>query len=303
MNVINKKIIITGGCGFIGSNLADELVDQGAIVSVIDIADSVYKNNKIKYYKRNIQDDAIDSIFEKENPNIVIHLAAQTSVATSIINPKLDCLSNIYGTLNIIENCKKYNIQKLIVASSAAVYGTPQYLPVDEKHPLNPLSYYGLSKKVMEEYVKMSDLNYVIFRFSNVYGPRQSYNGESGVVSIFINNLLKNKDVVIYGNGDQYRDFIYVKDIVDCIVKSIDDKYKKLTLNVSTETKITITELCNMIKLIVKSKQNPIYKKQRIGDIKESILCNKRMLSLGFKVNTPIEKGLEETVYFSTNNE
>lgn len=293
------NILVTGGSGFIGSNLVDELIEQGFEVCVIDKCKPNYKNNKATYYEIDITSDYMANVFKQEKPDVVIHLAAQASVSVSVKDPKLDCMSNIYGTLNIIENCKKYNVKKLIAASTAAIYGTPKYLPVDEEHELNPMAPYGLSKKVMEEYIQMSGLDYVIFRFSNVYGPRQAYDGEAGVVSIFINNIFQNKDIVIYGDGEQYRDFIYVKDLVKCIVQSFDEKYKKQILNLSTQTKVTINELLDTIKAITGSSIEPLYKEERLGDIKESILCNKKMLQSGFIANTPLQKGLEETITFS----
>jgi UDP-glucose 4-epimerase len=291
-------ILVTGGCGFIGSNLVDELIEQGREVCVIDLCKPNYKNNKASYYIMDIASDDVEQVFAQEKPDYVIHLAAQASVSVSVKNPKLDCMSNIYGTLNIIENCKKYNIKKLIAASTAAIYGAPQYLPVDEIHELNPTAPYGLSKKVMEEYIQMSGLDYVIFRFSNVYGPRQAYGGEAGVVSIFINNLLQNKEVVIFGDGEQYRDFIYVKDLVKCIIRTLDDSYKKEIFNLSTQTKISINELLNTLKIITGSSMKPIYKEQRPGDIKESILCNKKMLEQGFVTNISLLEGLKETFEF-----
>ena len=196
------KVLVTGGSGFIGSNLVDELVEQGFEVCVLDMCKPNYKNDKAKYYILEITSDDVEKIFLQEKPDYVVHLAAQASVSVSVKDPKLDCMSNIYGTLNIIENCKKYNVKKMLAASTAAIYGAPEYLPVDEDHELNPMSPYGLSKKVMEEYIKMSGLNYVIFRFSNVYGPRQAFGGEAGVVSIFINNLIQNKEITIFGDGN-----------------------------------------------------------------------------------------------------
>lgn len=292
------KVLVTGGSGFIGSNLVDELIEQGFEVCVVDMCKPNYKNDKAKYYILEITSDDVEKIFLQEKPDYVVHLAAQASVSVSVKDPKLDCISNIYGTLNIIENCKKYNVKKIIVASTAAVYGSPKYLPVDEGHELNPMSPYGLSKKVMEEYIQMSGLDYVIFRFSNVYGPRQAYEGEAGVISIFINNLIQNKEIIIYGDGEQYRDFIYVRDLVKCITQSLEEKYKKEIFNLSTQTKISINELFNILKTVTGNSIKPIYKKERVGDIKESILCNKKMLQAGFTANTILEDGLKETFEF-----
>ena len=169
----------------------------------------------------------MDEVFEQEKPNYVIHLAAQTSVNYSISNPCIDADMNILATIKLLETCKKYNVKKFVTASSAAVYGKPQYLPIDENHPTEPISPYGLSKLTMEKYIKLSDLPYIIFRFSNAFGPRQNSSKESGVVAIFDKAMRNNEPINIYGDGSQIRDFIYVEDIANICVKVIESKKKR----------------------------------------------------------------------------
>jgi UDP-glucose 4-epimerase len=211
------KVLVTGGAGFIGSNLVDRLIEKKYEVVIIDNLSTGKKehiNKNATFYKADISSNEIEDIFKKENINIVIHTAAQIDVQKSINDPIYDCKNNIIGTLNILEACKKHKIEKLVYSSSAAVYGQPDYLPVDEEHPINAMSGYGISKHTPEHYINMySDiygLNASILRYSNVYGPRQDPKGEGGVISIFVDKMLNNEEPIIYGDGEQTRDFIYV---------------------------------------------------------------------------------------------
>ncbi|MBW5397738.1 NAD-dependent epimerase/dehydratase family protein, partial [Brachyspira pilosicoli] len=210
-------ILITGGAGFIGSHIADILIQNNYKVIIADNLSTGKKeniNNKALFYNIDIKNyNDLEAIFNNNKIEYIIHLAAQVSVPNSIRNPINDANENIIATLNIIELSKKYNIKKIIASSSAAVYGIPKKLPIDELHNTVPISYYGLSKLTMEKYLILSNLNYIICRFSNVYGPRQTPHGEAGVISIFMDNAINNKDLNIFGNGKQTRDFIYVEDI------------------------------------------------------------------------------------------
>lgn len=294
----NKNILITGGAGFIGSHIADELITQGFNVSIIDNL-STGKieniNDKAIFYKADIVIDDLNNIFEKEKPSIVIHLAAQVSVSNANKNPAYDAKENIIGTLNILEYCKKYNTDKMIAASSAAVYGE-QEVPIKEDVILQPMSNYGLSKLTMEKYIQLSGVPYIICRFSNVYGERQNAFGEAGVVSIFSDAMLNNKDVFIDGDGEQSRDFVYVKDIANLIYKLCSSDIKNEILNVSTNTSCTINELFKTMANVYGYKKEPIYREARIGDIKESILSNSKVnyiLNNKF-IYTNIENGLSK---------
>lgn len=294
----NKTILVTGGSGFIGSNLVDELISQDFKVIVIDKESPKFKNKEAKYYIMNLANEKIAKVFEENKIDIVVHLAAQTSVNISVKDPKQDSTDNILATLNLLECCKKHKVSKIVASSSAAVYGEPVSLPISEEHPLVPMSPYALSKCTMESYIKLSGLDYIIYRFSNVYGPRQANSSESGVISIFTNNMINNRATTIYGDGEQYRDFIYVKDIVNCIIKSLDFKFKNEIVNLSTNTKITINELCNILKGLTNCTLQPIYLEKREGDIKESILDNTKMKKFGLSADTELNDGLKQTIDF-----
>ena len=291
-------ILITGGAGFIGSHIADILIQNNYKVIIADNLSTGKKeniNNKAIFYNIDIKNyNDLENIFNNNKIEYIIHLAAQVSVPNSIRNPINDANENIIATLNIIELSKKYNIKKIIASSSAAVYGIPKKLPIDELHTTIPISYYGLSKLTMEKYLILSNLNYIICRFSNVYGPRQTPHGEAGVVSIFMDNAINNKDLNIFGDGKQTRDFIYVEDIAKMFLFFIEKNISNEILNISTNNSININELANTIINISKSNIKINYLEKRDGDIDDSILDNKKLLNL-ININfTTIDEGLKK---------
>ena len=291
-------ILITGGAGFIGSHIADILIQNNYKVIIADNLSTGKKdniNNKAIFYNIDIKNyNDLENIFNNNKIEYIIHLAAQVSVPNSKRNPINDANENIIATLNIIELSKKYNIKKIIASSSAAVYGIPKKLPIDELHTTIPISYYGLSKLTMEKYLILSNLNYIICRFSNVYGPRQTPHGEAGVVSIFMDNAINNKDLNIFGDGKQTRDFIYVEDIAKIFLFFIEKNISNEILNISTNNSININELANTIISISKSNIKINYLEKRDGDIDDSILDNKKLLNL-ININfTTIDEGLKK---------
>ncbi len=278
-----SNILITGGLGFIGSHVVDCFVENGHNVWVIDNESSLnsgYRNNKAIYIKEDIRSDKLEEIFRDIHFDACIHLAAQASVTSSVKDPINDASVNILGSINIIQLCKKYNCGKMLVASSAAVYGNPKYLPVDEEHPTEILSPYGLSKLTMEKYIQLSGVPYIICRFSNVYGERQNAFGEAGVVSIFSDAMQNNKDVFIDGDGEQSRDFVYVKDVANIIYKLCSSDIKNEILNVSTNTSCTINELFKTMAKVYGYEKEPIHRESRIGDIKNSTLDNTHLMQV-----------------------
>lgn len=294
-----SNILITGGLGFIGSHVVDCFIENGHNVWVVDNGSSLnsgYRNNKAIYIKEDIRSDKLEGIFQNTHFDFCIHLAAQASVTSSVKDPINDASVNILGSINIINLCKKYNCTKIIAASSAAVYGNPKYLPIDENHSTDVLSPYGLSKLTMEKYVQLSGVPYIICRFSNVYGERQNAFGEAGVVSIFSDAMQNNKDVYIDGDGEQSRDFIYVKDVANILYEICSSEIKNETFNISTNTSCTINELFKTMAKVYDYRKEPIHRESRIGDIKESILSNSKVnyiLNNKF-IYTNIENGLSK---------
>lgn len=271
-------MIVTGGAGFIGSHIVDLLIEKGYEVVVIDnLSRGKLENINLKasFYDIDIRDELIENIFIKENPDYVIHEASQISVSNSIKDPILDAEINIVGTINILEACKKSKVKKIVYPASAAIFGEPEYLPIDEQHPLNMLSPYGASKHTVEHYLevynKLYGIDYISLRCSNVYGSRQDYNGEGGVVSIFWNRMIKGENPIVFGDGEQIRDFIYVKDVARATIIAMENSINGI-FNVCSGTKTSINMLFNTINKIIDKKIKPIYAPYKTGDIKKSFM-------------------------------
>lgn len=298
------KVLVTGGAGFIGSHVTEELLKHNFSVVIIDNFVTGFPTNvpeNVKLYPMDLNDAEIEYVFQKEMPDYVIHLAAQASVIVSMHNPHLDFLTNTAGTVNILHLSKKYNVKKLLFASTAAVYGEPMYLPIDEGHLIHAESFYALSKYSAESYIehysKFNQLSSCILRFSNVYGPRQNEKGEAGVISIFINRLIEDKEVNIF-DGSQTRDFVFVKDVASaCRLALCSDA--KGVFNISSCTEIEIEKLYYQIAKIAGKNTQPIYQPKREGEIEKSVLDNRRALQeLSWKVQYSLRKGLEETIQY-----
>lgn len=303
------RVLVTGGAGFIASHIADGLVKLNYDVSIVDNLSAGKKeniNNKARFYKYDITNyDALRLIFKIEKPEVVIHHAAQIDVQTSINRPAFDSDNNIIGTINVLECCRENGIRKIIYSSSAAAYGNPKYLPIDENHPVNPISFYGISKHTPEHYIKIYseiyDMKYTIFRYANVYGKRQDSQGEGGVISIFINRLLNNKPSFIYGDGEQTRDFIYVKDVAGANIEAL-TKGDNQIINISTNKPISINGLYEKIEKISGINIKPIYKPKRGGDILNSYLNNTKAKNvLAWEDRYTLENGLIETINYYKN--
>src|SRR4030067_347000 len=213
------KGLVTGGAGFIGSHVVDALISAGYEVVVVDdlsTGNLANLNPAATFYQMDIRSQQLAEVFEKERPAYVDHHAAQMDVRRSIADPLFDAEVNVIGSINLIECCRRYGVKRLIyISTGGAVYGEPEYLPCDEAHPINPICPYGASKHTVEHYLFMYQQNYGleynVLRYPNVYGPRQDPHGEAGVVAIFTGQMLDDKQVVINGDGEQPRYFVYVE--------------------------------------------------------------------------------------------
>ena len=219
------KVILTGGAGFIGSHIADELIDKGAKVIVIDdLSSGVLANvpKGVEFLNLSIADQKLSNILNDFKADMLIHCAAQASVSNSINSPHFDAEVNILNGLRIVDFAMKSDVKSYVYLNTGgALYGEPKYLPCDEGHPINPISPYGLSKWTLENYFHIllsASAKFTSLRLANVYGPRQDPAGEAGVVAIFAQKMLDGKDVKIFGNGDQSRDFVYVKDVAESVI-------------------------------------------------------------------------------------
>lgn len=302
------KVIVTGGAGFISSHVVDLLIDNNYEVCIIDnLTHGSVKNinKKAKFYEMDIRDAKLKEIFQIEKPDYVIHNAAQISVPASIDDPMNDASINIMGTINVLEACSSVNVKKIIYPASAAIFGEPSYLPIDEAHPLEMLSPYGVTKHTVEHYLKvykgLYNIDYVALRCANVYGPRQDSSGEGGVIAIFCEKLLKDEIPYIYGDGNQIRDFVYVKDVAKAYLMALNSDISGI-YNVSTNVKITINELFKIINKLLNKNISCIYTDERKGDIRESYMAyNKIEKKIGWKPETSITEGLEETLSYYAN--
>ena len=298
--MFKEKVLITGGAGFIGSHLTDDCVKQGYNVVVVDNLSSGIKENinpDAKFYHVDIRSEQLIDVMAKEKVDYVFHLAAQVDVQVSVDNPQLDTSVNVLGTFNVLEGCKRGHVKKVIFSSSAAVYGEPKYLPIDEKHPLEPTSLYGLNKKIGENYFPFYQreygLDYVVLRYANVYGPRQRSDGEGGVVSIFINNFLNGKTVKIYGDGNQTRDFLYVDDVVSANLSALQYGCNRV-VNVGTGIQTSINELYDYIGGHFNIHYKAAHYKEKPGDIRNNILSIKYVQSaLNWKPKYSLAEGLQ----------
>ena len=299
-----EKVLITGGSGFIGSHVVDKFIANNYEVVVVDnLVTGNYKNidgKKITFVNEDIRNiKKLEEIFVSNKISHVIHMAAQVSVSASVENIKYDAEENIIALINILELSKKYGIKKVLFSSTAAVYGIPEEVPSKENNKTNPLSPYGLSKLVGEEYLKMYSklfgVNYVILRYANVYGPRQSAHGEAGVVSIFNDKIKEKSDIFIEGDGNQTRDFVYVKDVANANYLCTVEDVKNEILNVSTNTEISIVNLFNTMKKYSGYEKEALHKEERIGDIRHSKLDNSKLKSLtSWEPKFDLENGLKE---------
>jgi len=307
--------MVTGGAGFIGSHLVDSLLERDCEVVVVDNLNTGKRENVnagARFYKMDIREEDIRGVLQRERPKAVFHLAAQVDVGFSLAEPALDADINIVGTINLLESCCRCGVKKIVYASSAAVYGNPRYLPVDEKHPLVPESGYGVSKQVVESYLelyrRLYGVNYIVLRYANVYGPRQDAAGEGGVVAIFTDRLLRGEAPEIFGDGEQTRDFIYVKDVTAANLAALDFLWKGNSysgkvnshggvFNISTGERVSVNVLYRLIRKFTGSRAEARYCPPRPGDIRHSCLENRLAREiLGWSPRYVLKKGLLETV-------
>lgn len=302
-----NRALVTGGAGFIGSHIVDALLKKGCRVSVIDdlstghLANLGHVKDRIAFYQGDIQDQELLKTSAK-GCDVIFHQAAVVSVSKTIETPVASALINDIGTLCVLETARKRGIKKVILASSCAVYGDDPTLPKNEDMPLKPQSPYAVQKLTGELYARLYNQLYgmdtVCLRYFNVFGPRQdSSSPYSGVISIFMVKALSKKTPVIYGDGDQYRDFVFVKDIVSANLLAAESDKKRLCIyNVGTGNTVSVNQLWEKICRITGEEIQPAYAPKRPGDILESVAdIEKATANLRFKPAYSFEGGLEKT--------
>jgi UDP-glucose 4-epimerase len=300
------KVLVTGGAGFIGSHLVDALLQQGYQVVVVDNLSTGHLENinpAATFYQADICNSELEGIFEKERPEFVNHQAAQTVIQKSMEDPVFDANQNILGSLNLILQCLRFGVKKIIYASSGgAVYGEPKYCPVDESHPINPISYYAISKHTVEHYLYLAHLQhrlgYVVLRYSNVYGPRQNPKGEAGVVAIFTRQMLQGERPTIFGKGNKTRDYIHVSDVATANLVAM-ERDRNGVYNIGTGVEISDQEMFSLLAELTGYQSSPHYAPVREGEIYKICLdSSKAQKELGWQPQFLLREGLRETVNY-----
>lgn len=273
---VGLRILVTGGAGFIGSNVVDRFIEDGHSVAVVDDLSTGFRENvnpSARFYEVDIRDrEALGRVVREERPEVVCHHAAQMDVRRSVREPEFDAQVNILGSLNVITASLEVGVKKIIYASTGgAVYGEPMYRPVDEKHPVVPISQYGISKHTVEHYLQLYSVNcglrFTALRYGNVYGPRQTPHGEAGVVAIFTGLLLEGKRPTIFGQGDKTRDYVYVGDVVMANVLAL-ERGDGGIYNIGTGVPTTDQEVFDAVRDAVGADVEPIHGDERLGEVR-----------------------------------
>ena len=300
------KILVTGGAGFIGSHVADAFIDQGHEVVIVDnlsMGRMENVNPRAKFVKMNIQDAEIVELFEKEKFDVVNHHAAQMDVRLSVADPIFDANNNILGTINLLQAAVKNGVKKfMFISSGGAIYGEHDYFPADEEHPTRPLSPYGITKLTGEKYIHfyhhVYDLNFVILRYANIYGPRQSPTGEAGVVAIFSSRMLNGGQTTVNGDGLQTRDYVFVGDVVNANLKALDYDSNDY-FNIATGIETDVNELFHQLNHLTNANAKDIHGPAQPGEQLRSVLnIQKAKKLLNWIPQVSLNEGLAQTVEF-----
>ncbi|MBE3144594.1 MAG: NAD-dependent epimerase/dehydratase family protein [Planctomycetes bacterium] len=300
------KTLVTGGAGFIGSHIVDAFINQGHDVVVVDNLFTGKMSNlnpKARFYQLDIVSAALDEVIGYEKPEVISHQAARVDVRASMSQPFLYAQTNVLGSVNLLESCRRHGVKKVIYAQTGGcVYGEPKELPSPESHVIQPVDPYGVSKYLMELYLKcyahQFNIHYTVLRYPNVYGPRQDPSGEAGVVSIFAKQMLSGTQAIINGTGEQLRDYVYCTDIVNANLLAL-DKGDNEIYNTGSGVGTSVNKIFAMLKEITNYQRDPVYAPPRSGEVLASYLDSKKAeRDLGWKASVGLEVGLRKTVEF-----
>ena len=304
-----RKVLVTGGAGFIGSHVADALIEKGCEVHVLDNLSGGREENVPEgavFHQLDIRDEAVADLFAEHQFAVMCHLAAQMDVRVSVADPQFDAKVNVLGLLNLLEAGRKNGLEKVAFASTGgAIYGEPDPTindggPQPEHHPTRPLSPYGITKLVSEHYLRFYELThgigYAALRFGNVYGPRQNPHGEAGVVAIFAQRLLRGDSVVINGDGKQTRDYVFVGDVVRAFIAGLAHDGSDI-YNVGTGVETDVNELFHHINRFTGANADENHGDAKPGEQLRSVLdTSYAQRTLGWRPEVDIAAGLQQTV-------
>ena len=309
MNDTSKKILVTGGAGFIGSHVADAYIAQGNRVWVVDNLSSGKRANipgDATFIEMDIRDEGIRDLFLEVRFDLVNHHAAQIDVRTSVLDPQFDAQVNLLGLLNLLEGAREVGTGRFVfVSSGGVVYGEPEIFPTHETAPKHPLSPYGVTKLTGEFYLnyyrQVHGMEYVAVRYGNVYGPRQDPHGEAGVVAIFSSRLLSGEPLTVFGDGEQTRDYTFVRDIVSAnmLVSEIEvdsgGGIDRRAFNVGTGNGVSVNLLADTLEGVAGTRPGRTHEAPRPGELLHSRLDTKRLQAHGWACQWTLEQGLQET--------
>ncbi len=300
------KILITGGAGFIGSNIADAYIAAGHQVAIVDDLSGGKRANlnpAARFYQLDIQSPEIEDVLARERPEVLNHHAAQMDVRKSVADPAFDARVNILGLLNLLERGRAHGLRRVLFASSGgAIYGEQETFPAPEEHPTAPVSPYGVSKLASERYLHFYSvqygIRYVAFRYGNVYGPRQDPHGEAGVVAIFTQKLLSGQQPVINGDGRQSRDYVFIGDLVRANVAILDNDYQG-PLNIGTGRETDVNQLFHALQEVCGTSFPETHGEAKPGEQRRAVIDPSRAERvLGWRATTSLQDGLRQTVAF-----
>jgi len=300
------RVLLTGGAGFIGSHVADQLLWRGHEVAVVDDLSSGRRENVpqgAQFYEADVR-SGCEEVFEDFGPEALCHQAAQIDVRRSVREPDFDADVNILGTISLLENCVEHSVGKVVFASTGgAIYGEQQEFPATENHPEYPLSPYGVSKLAAERYLRyyhaQYDISYAVLRYANVYGPRQDPHGEAGVVAIFCGNLAEDRVSRINGSGEQTRDYVYVRDVARANVLALESEIPPSAYNIGTGVETSVNGLYELL-LEASGKDLPAeHGPAKPGEqLRSSVDPTLAGRVLGWQPELDLASGLKETLRF-----
>jgi UDP-glucose 4-epimerase len=295
------RILVTGGAGFIASHVVDAYISAGHTVSVVDNLSTGFRRNlnpNAHFYNVDIRDAGkLEAVFRKEKPQIISHHAAVAEVVRSLIEPLPTYTSNVLGTINLLTLMARYKVARILFASTGgAIYGHPREVPADESNPITPLSPYGFSKYLGEEciqhYARWHGFDYVIFRYPNVYGPRQNPKGEAGVVAIFGGLMKAGRRPTIFGDGTKTREYVYVEDIAKANLLAL-RKGNGHILNIGAGRPVSDQEIYDVVAAHLKFPNAPIYAPFRPGEVNRIALKGEKARSvLGWQPRVTLARGI-----------